>query len=313
MWQADARPLPNPIKMAGLKVRPWLVMVTSRTNDLVLAQTVLEEPPIPAALWDTLVQAMQYPAAGLPHRPTEIQVPSDERWASLKPHIEEIGVQLAAPGVLQHLDMLFQNLSEHLAGKSPPSLLDMPGVTPEQVGSFYEAAANFYQQSPWKKVGYETAIQVECGKYHGGPWYAVLMGQSGLTTGLAVYEDLNALQKLWERPVSYQDNARESVATSVMFGEDVDIPWPDLQAAQRHGWKVARPDAYPWIIHKERGLAYRPPLAWELELMEACLRTIPEFVQRRPQDDPTRDEMKVQLPSGELTLVLSWVQELGPE
>jgi hypothetical protein len=44
---------------------------------------------------------------------------------------------------------------------------------------------------------------------------------------------------------------------------------------------VARPDAYPEVFHKERGLSLRPPLVWELELMEGCLRAVPDFVNRR--------------------------------
>jgi hypothetical protein len=61
------------------------------------------------------------------------------------------------------------------------------------------------------------------------------------------------------------------------------------------------------VFRKERGLALRPPLAWELELMEGCLRAVPEFVARRQQDDPARDEMSVPVASGQLRLVLSWV------
>ena len=53
----------------------------------------------------------------------------------------------------------------------------------------------------------------------------------------------------------------------------------------------------------------RPPLAWELELMEGCLRAVPEFVNRRQQDDPAREEFTVPAASGELKLVLSWVVE----
>jgi hypothetical protein len=81
----------------------------------------------------------------------------------------------------------------------------------------------------------------------------------------------------------------------------------DLEAAKRHGWPVARPDAYPSVFHKERGLALRLPLAWELELMEGCLRAVPEVVKRRQQDDPAREEFTVPVASGELRLVLSWV------
>jgi hypothetical protein len=187
----------------------------------------------------------------------------------------------------------------------------MPGVRPEQVAGFYEAAASFFRHAPWKKVGYEAAIKVECGKFDSGPWYAVLMGQSGLTMGLALYEDLGTLKRMWSGDFGDEEGARETVGTSVTFGEEWDIPVADLEAAKRHGWVVARPDAYPEVIHKERGLTVRPPLAWELELMEACLRAVPDFVNRRKQDDPAREEFTVPASSGPLKLALSWVGEEG--
>jgi hypothetical protein len=187
----------------------------------------------------------------------------------------------------------------------------MPGVGPHQVGSFYEAAAYFYGAAPWRRVGYEAAIEVRCEKYSGGPWYAVVMGQSGLVTGLALYEDPEALRAVWAGELSHQEHARQSVVTTVTFGEEADVPLVDLEAAGRHGWPVARPDAYPMAFHKERGLSSRPPLAWELELLEGCLRAVPQFVRRRGQDDPARESFAAPVASGQLGLVLSWVPEGG--
>ena len=114
------------------------------------------------------------------------QVRRDERWESLTPHLEEIGVGLVVVEELDQLNGVFEEMSTHVGGKPEPGLRDMPGVTPEQTGGCYEAAALFFRQSPWKKVGYESAIMVECDRFQSGPWYAVLMGQSGLTTGLAL-------------------------------------------------------------------------------------------------------------------------------
>jgi hypothetical protein len=208
-------------------------------------------------------------------------------------------------------EAVFIEMCERVCGKPRPGLLDMPGVTPAQVAGFYGAATFFFRQAPWKQVGYEAAIKVECAKYQSGPWYAVLMGQSGLTLGLALYEDLGALRRLWAGDRADEDNARQAVATTVTFGEAWEIPVADLEAAQRHGWPVAHPDAYPEVFHKERGLALRPPLAWELELMEGCLRAAPNFVARHPQGDPAGEEMTVPVASGPLRLALSWVAEDG--
>ena len=213
---------------------------------------------------------------------------------------------------LDHVNFVFERLSAHLAGKPQAGLLDVPGMKPEQVAGFFAAAAAFFRQRPWKQVGYEAAIKVACDRYESGPWYAVLMGQSGLTTGLALYEELRALQRTWRSPDRYKDNLRQSVATTVLFSEEVDLPLADVEAAKRHDWEVARDDAWPLVMHKERGLSHRPPLAWELELLEGCLRAVPEFVRRRPQGDATEEEITVPVESGELKLVLSWVPEDGP-
>jgi hypothetical protein len=145
-------------------------------GDLVLAHEMPEETPSAAVLWDVLVQAMQYPAAGEPHRPTELQVRPDERWEALRPHLDEIGVGLAGAEELDLMEVVFRGMCEQVCGKPQPGLLDMPGMKPEQVGNFYEAAAGFFRQAPWKKVGYEAAIKVECDEFQSGPRYGVLLG-----------------------------------------------------------------------------------------------------------------------------------------
>ncbi|MGH3626808.1 MAG: DUF6930 domain-containing protein, partial [Sciscionella sp.] len=293
VWQADFRQLPNWIVLAGKPARPWAILVMSRSDGQVLGNQIAEAAPSPALIWDVLAQAMRRPAAGTPHRPTELQVRADERWESLRPHLNEVGADLAVTDDLDEVGALLDGMTEHLCGKPKPGLLDMPRVTPAQVGGYYDAAAFFHRQAPWKKVGDEAAIKVECDRFQSGPWYAVVMGQSGLTTGLTLYEDLAVLKYLWKREASDEEAARQSVATTVIFGEEWSIPVADSEAAKKHGWAVARPDAHPEVFRKERGRSLRPPLAWELELVAACLRAVPDFVNRHTQDDPAREEMNL--------------------
>jgi tetratricopeptide (TPR) repeat protein len=307
VWQADFQQLPNWLRMGAEMVRPWAIFVTSRSNGLILGYQVSTERPSAAQLWDTLVQAMQRPTAGVPHRPTELQVRAEEPWESLKPHLAEIGIALGVTDDLDEIGAVLNGLTEHMGGQPRPGLLDMPGITPAQVGSFFEAAAFFFQHAPWKKVGDETAIKVECDKYESGPWYAVLMGQSGLTMGVALYEDIQTLKQLWVSDGTDEEHGRQGVVTSVTFDEEWTIPAADLEAAKKYGWPLARADAYPEIFHKERGLSVRPPLAWQLDLMEGCLRAIPEFVTRYRHQEMVQVENTVSVASGMLRLVLSWV------
>jgi hypothetical protein len=126
------------------------------------------------------------------------------------------------------------------------------------------------------------------------------MGQSGMTLGLAMYEDLELLQSILRQE---GDTDRRQAGISVMFGEAFEISVRDLDTAERHGWPVAGPEAYPLILRVNPGMAVRPPLAWELELTEACLRAIPDFLQH-----PSGGEFCVTVPTstGELELALNW-------
>jgi hypothetical protein len=85
----------------------------------------------------------------------------------------------------------------------------------------------------------------------------------------------------------------------------------DLEAAKRHGRHVARPDAYPEIFHEEPGLSLLPPPVRELELMEGCLRAVPDFVNRHPQDDTATEEFTVPAASGRSKPVPPWVEDDG--
>jgi tetratricopeptide (TPR) repeat protein len=310
VWQAGFRLTPHWIKIAGEPVRPWAVLITSRSDDLVLAhELIMEGPPSSDLLWDVLARAMSKPAAGEPHRPTELQVHVDERWDDLQSHLEEIGISVVANEELDQFDAVFRDMARHIGGDAPPGLLDMPGIKPEHVAGFYQAAAGFFRRAPWRKLGYQTAIKIECDRFESGPWYAVVMGQSGLTFGMALYDDLKTLEKLWTREMSDEQSARETTALSVTFDDETGSAAADLDASRRFGWEVAAPEAHPSIFRKERGLSIRPPLAWELELMEGCLRAVPAFAARHRPDDMSRHKMTVPVASGDLSLMLSWVAD----
>jgi hypothetical protein len=103
-----------------------------------------------------------------------------------------------------------------------------------------------------------------------------------------------------------EQNARDTVALSVTYGDETETSVADADAADRHGWEVVSPDAYPSPMRKERGLVMRPPLAWELQLLEACLRAIPDFVAGHDREDPSPYVRDVPTAAGPLPLELSW-------
>ena len=125
---------------------------------------------------------MKQPLAGDAHRPGVLELGSAEAWQALHAHFKDLGIESMSQDQLDPLDFLFEQLLQQLAGpEAPPGLIETPGMTPEQIGSFFDAAAFYYVKAPWCKLGDEVTIKVECERIEGGPWYAVIIGQAGIS------------------------------------------------------------------------------------------------------------------------------------
>jgi tetratricopeptide (TPR) repeat protein len=307
VWQADVRQMPNWLEHAGRKVLPWLLLVTDPEADLILEHEVLVESPSPDKIWKALSKCMSSPAVGT--RPAQLQVGPSELWELLRGDLEEVGIDLSVNAELDHVDGVFECMRESFGEKREPGLLDAPGVGPDLVGNLFSAAAYFYRNAPWEKLRYESALEVACDKFPGGPWYAIIMGQGGMTFGLTLYEDLQELRAILSGRQSEPENIRQTAATTVIFGSEAELPLPDLDAARRHDWEIAGPDAYPWVFRKEQDADPQLPSAVQIEFLEACLLAIPDFVARHSQTDTSREEILVATAAGETRLALAWVPE----
>jgi len=80
-----------------------------------------------------------------------------------------------------------------------------------------------------------------------------------------------------------------------------------FSAAQSIFLNKAGPQAYPQPFRKEKGMNLCPPEPWELQLLEASLRAVPDYVAKHPADQPKRSEMVVSTAAGEVRMVLSWL------
>jgi tetratricopeptide (TPR) repeat protein len=279
-WQADVRRLPGWLEQGSELLRPWASLVTSRDEHTVLTQNLTMDPPPDTWIWKNVVDAMHRPLMGEPHRPGIMEVRSEAFQRVLYGPLEAIGVRCVVADDLEQIDEIFRQLGKFLSGgKAPPPLVEVPGVGLDDIRGFYEAAAGYYRAAPWRLVPGDTTLKIECRKFHTHTWYGVVMGQSGLVLGLALYEDLEMLKQLFAGSGSDEEMSRQTTGLSVMFGEAFEIPIADLDAAERHAWPLAGPEAYPNPIYVNPGRSMRPPLAWELELLEGCLRVIPQFLQ----------------------------------
>ncbi len=280
VWQAEQLQLPGWIEMDGQPARPWMYLVADVESHMALATQLDEVPPDSDWLWQGVRHAICAPLHGEPHRPGTVQVSSEELRATLAPHLQSAGIECVVSESMEAVSQLAEELVEHLLGQQRlGALVNSPGTTPELVGEFFAAAAEFYRSRPWRQVGSDEVIRVECSHVSSGPWYMVVMGQSGIELGLALYEDATLLREILTTDIGPQESARRSMGLSVMFGEEFNIAVQDLDASRRYGWPVAGPESYPCAIRLNPGGSVRAPLKWELQVLTGCLRAVTEFVQ----------------------------------
>jgi hypothetical protein len=181
----------------------------------------------------------------------------------------------------------------------------MAAVSPDQARDFYRAAASFYRQAPWRSVGQDEPIKVESEQIQGGPRFAVVLGKPAKIKGLWLCDDWKTCF-LFERG-RYPDIAEHLQYTALHFRPGSRIGPKDLGMAQRLGFEVANSRAYPSPIRKERGADFRGPGPEELEILEACLWVMPDFLKRAEDRKPDVYEYAFKGREGKMTLDLSWV------
>jgi hypothetical protein len=182
----------------------------------------------------------------------------------------------------------------------------MGTVSTEQARDFYRAAANFYRQAPWRTVGEGETIEIKCQQLSGGPWYAVILGKMIHIKGLMLFDDREG-RRLMQR--SNYERIADRLRTIAVHFEDAGQANPkDVAAVREHGFEVAGPNAYPLAFRMETGRQFREPHAWELELLEACLWTIPDFLKRAEDRKPDVYEYAFDGAIGRMSLDLTWVR-----
>lgn len=283
VWSAAVCKLPTWIEVGGGEMRrPVVRLVLDTTNETILATDFQVEEPPEDWLREGIRSAICCPLVGDPQRPGVVQVPPEFPLYDLETWLESIGIRCVVAEDNRLFDEIIDEMTERVSGpRQLQSMVKTPGVKPEQLEGFYAAAADFYRAAPWRHIRGDSIIRVETDAFSSGPWYAVVMGQQGMELGITLYEDLELLHRILSGQFSDEENARKTSALSVTFGEIFDIAPEDADAIESHGWPVASEEAYPSILRVNPGLALRSPLPWEIELMEACLRSIPEFLQEK--------------------------------
>ncbi|WP_417390120.1 tetratricopeptide repeat protein [Gimesia sp.] len=280
-WEIDWRQIDQwlPDEETGELMQPWMILVADR-EDLVLSQQLLLTPPDSNTILSVIGEAILNPPGGTPSRPATIWVPSAEHHLDVKPVADDIGVECVV-GQCQLIDQMFESLSQHMdeAVGGPPALVSLPNVTPDMVGDFYEAAADFYKSRVWTSTHPESVVEIQCSELIHGRWYAVITGQMGQEIGIILFDDPEALESVFASdPSDLGAGAKQRHGISFSLNEQSFVNPRDVAAAEQFGWSVAGPEAWPmgfFIADSD----FRPLTAVELQFLAAATRSVTKQLQ----------------------------------
>ncbi|HUE85169.1 MAG TPA: hypothetical protein VMO26_03755 [Vicinamibacterales bacterium] len=279
IWQGGLVRLPawidDPADPAAEPYRPiGALWVSLRTGFIHLALPPEGRTAPPEfALTALLEFGLKY-AKRLEGRPALVEVPDPvlrdalaDPLARMSTHVAVVDDMTAVREVLNNLE------AEATGGQRLRGVLESPGVTPDRLRAFAEAAAAFYTARVWELLADDDLIVVE---HEGLPetmHHLSVLGHGGQEFGLGFFDSREAFERL----LDLADPRRyASRAYRVTFGSIDELPFADVDAWADHALPVAGAYAYPLVADLGRDGSIRRPDGRELTCAEALLRALAE-------------------------------------
>ena len=257
--------------------RPWSVLVLEKSHSDALLTAHTPGDPAPEMLLEFLVRTMARSGVMAAQRPRVVEVSDSDCYDHLRPRLETVGIACRLVDELSEFNDFCLRLARSFDGSGKCALADGRGVTRAQMESFYEAAAQYFREAPWRRVPGEVPIEIRCDDPALGSRFAIVLGRTGVQLGLCIYDD-------WEitrASLSGYASADENRALAVCYEEAEIMSAVDLQLIERLGWPIATPEAWPAVMRLQPRRTPRSASAEELVFLDACLRAIPDFLKTK--------------------------------
>jgi hypothetical protein len=225
--------------------------------------------------------AIARPAHAAPSRPREVVVRDHDEAQALKSLSDEAGFVCTVGSEVPLIQHALEKLTDEFLGREKGAVLSRAeGVDKADLEAFYTAAADFYRARPWRHFAMDELVALDRQGNDGaagGRWYGLIMGQSGIAQGIAVYKSRADIEAMF----TVRDVPQTVDSMTVMFGEEASIAPPDLDAIEQFGWPVATPEAYPEALRIFPEMRVQTPTADELRFVTAALSAISRLAQNR--------------------------------
>ena len=249
-WVAGWRPGPFRIKEPR-PYQPWVAVVVDATSGWLFGVETLDQGAGPAEAAGAIVKVVktQRPKTE-PAFVETLRVDDAELAAVLRGHLGP-GVAVRV-GPTPEIDAVVRATGRAIGpGDDRQSYLENGRVTPEAVGRFFEAAAAVYRLAPWRIAQSDNQVlRLDAPTFGMEGACLSIIGGLGESHGVLVFESVDDFTEMAH--VGTEEEIRAQGAgvpiLSINFEARKNLPRGLASEAKRHGWPVAGPQAYPWLL-----------------------------------------------------------------
>jgi hypothetical protein len=268
-WLGGTVTMPRYVTGEGEPYRP-AALFWMGADGAILGSTVAKPGEIVSLASESLKSTIERPMYGKPHRPTRVRVASAGLADALRAGHPGLDVIC---GPTPELDEMFALMRENMAeaGAREQSYLS-PGVTPEAMAAFFEAAAALFRAKPWEVVpGDQSLFSVTIEQLGVRDAAMSVIGQGGQSFGLILFSGLDDFEAFLDAAEAIEQGGHPEMPAhfAVSFAGGAELP-PELRKeVARYHWEVAGANAYPWLVAVDEDLVARPPTGNEVTRAQA--------------------------------------------
>ena len=296
----------------GQPVRPLLAMVVDSSGRIRASAVGHPDRPL-EALEPAIEMAIEEPQSPCqPGRPRRVVVASSRLLKLVPPLLAGV---MVTRGDTPRLDHVTGSLHDHLAGGEEQRGLGglstylTADVSAEAMASFFKAAAALYERRPWHHVPSDSHLFTVSSAALGiKGWAGCVIGQNRENYGVILFESVAAYDRyahLAERSLVEGLEVMEAAPPhrAINFEARRDMPPALLAEIQRHGWPVARGDAFPTVMQVQPGLGLNPPTQADLRQLEAVAGALTQWLDSEPDlarcwEGPSARRRRFRVPVG---------------
>lgn len=281
-WVGGIVSLPSYVSGEGEPYRPELLLWITAEGQIVGMETAR-----PGELIGGIVQhfrkSSQRPMMGPAHLPTSVRVASEAIAGTLRAELGHEVTVVCAP--TPEIDAIVDAMNQQMADDGQPATTYLaPGLDEDAMGAFFEAAADLFQARPWAiALDDESLLLITCEAVGLHEAVICFMGQPGESLGLILFQDLDGYDSFIAAAIALEVGEQPALPPhfAINFESGAALHAALREEVAAHGWKVASPDAHPWLTTVDADVMGRPPTAEELTRAEVLARALPRVLSEK--------------------------------